>query len=205
MIRLGTLRLEILSCWRSGTGEGRSAMLDATCLRDEGGMPYVPGRHLRGLLKDSIRTLEILGVMEAKEATVWLFGENGFTDNGAERPTARQKTQEGLVWVDSAVLPAAETEWLRTRQAASNALFATVRSTAIERKLGTTLEGSLRSEEVAIPLMLEAPFGACRALKNGEREALVELVRDGATLMRGIGSKRNRGLGRCIVTVEITL
>lgn len=206
MTRLGTLTTELLGYWRCGTGEGRSAMLDATCLRDADGLPYVPGRHLRGLLRDAVRDLEALGADDFSGQTVRLFGEEGFEwEVNAEAPTPRQKTQPGLIWIDNAMLADETRGWITANPdapAARAELFRTRRSTAIDRETGAAAEKTLRAEEVAIPLGLAAPIGLVSGVEAADGAAIRGLLTEACTLIRGLGAKRARGLGRCIVKLE---
>ena len=202
-MRLGTLTTDLLSYWRCGTGEGRSAMLDATCLRDANGLPYVPGRHLRGLLRDAVRDLEALGADGFADQTVRLFGEEGFVADGQSgEPTPRLKTRPGLIWIDNAVLPEETRHWIAATPGASAELFRTTRSTAIEPQTGAAAEQSLRAEEVAIPLSLAAPIGLVSEADAADGAAIRKLLAEACVLLRCLGAKRSRGLGRCRVTLE---
>jgi hypothetical protein len=203
MIRLGSLTIDLLSYWRCGTGEGRSAMLDATCLRDTSGHPYVPGRHLRGLLRDAFRDLETLGADGFDGQAVRLFGEDGFVgDRQSDELTPRLKTRPGLIWIESAVLPEETHRWIVARPGASAELFRTTRSTAIEPGTGAAAEQSLRAEEVAIPLSLAAPIGLVSEADPADAKKISKLIAEACLLLRSLGAKRARGLGRCCVTLE---
>lgn len=203
MICLGTLTTDLLSYWRCGTGEGRSAMLDATCLRDGDGLPYVPGRHLRGLLRDAVRDLEAMGAEGFAGQTLALFGEQGFvTDQPGGVPTPRLKTAPGQIWIESAVLPEKTRSWIAATPGASAELFRTVRSTAHDPESAAAAEQSLRAEEVAIPLRLAAPIGLVSEAGAEDGDAIRKLLAEACVLLRSLGAKRNRGLGRCRVTLE---
>jgi hypothetical protein len=70
-------------------------------------------------------------------------------------------------------------------------------STAIDEKTGTALDKSLRGIEVTIPLILEAPLSI-----QGESDwPWQEYLNMALPLLRHVGSKRNRGMGRVIVTL----
>ena len=80
------LKLTTRSFVLMGSGEGH-ALLDADIMFDPNGFPFVPGRRIKGLLKESmLETLEAYGIdAHAAEATVAdLFGKPG-TANPAGR------------------------------------------------------------------------------------------------------------------------
>jgi len=52
------LKIDILSYWLAGTGRGSSGSYDEKPLVDEHGIPYIPGKHLKGLLKEGLRSWE---------------------------------------------------------------------------------------------------------------------------------------------------
>src|SRR5690606_24392052 len=48
------IELELLSPWHVSSGRGRGASADLTVVRSSGGLPYLPGRALRGLLREAV-------------------------------------------------------------------------------------------------------------------------------------------------------
>ena len=47
------LRFEIQSFWHAGSGRGDGAVADATVLRSRAGLPILPGRTVKGLLREA--------------------------------------------------------------------------------------------------------------------------------------------------------
>src|SRR5690625_450439 len=56
-----TLQIQIFSYWHTGSGMGKGPELDATVIRDSTGLPYLPGRTIKGLLREALLTCEQLG------------------------------------------------------------------------------------------------------------------------------------------------
>ncbi|MCU0329252.1 MAG: RAMP superfamily CRISPR-associated protein, partial [Chitinophagales bacterium] len=51
-------KIEFLSEWHIGSGLGAGAAADATVLLDTNKMPYIPGKTIKGLLKDTMKDIE---------------------------------------------------------------------------------------------------------------------------------------------------
>ncbi len=168
------LQIELLSHWRAGTGQSRPGMLDATCQRGPDGLPVIPGKHLKGLLRDAVKRAEAFGWISP--ATEALFGDDS-------HETAR--------------LSEADRAALRENPDLAPMLFDTRRATAIGEE-GTAKPSSLRFEEVAVPMTLHAPLQPLAEVPE-DWAAQIEAV---LPLIRAIGAGRTRGLGRCIITLE---
>ncbi|HHL22160.1 MAG TPA: hypothetical protein ENJ52_11625 [Aliiroseovarius sp.] len=192
-----SLRFQIrfLSHWRTGTGRGRAGSLDATCLRDEVGLPYLPGKHLRGLLRDAV-TLAHKCERTTLSAEA-LFGTRPAPKQDRENAQHQQETTAGMLRVGNARLPSGDRASLLGREAQlAPFLFAVRRATAIEEGSGTALPKSLRMEEVAVPVTLLAELTAPSQTGDGWQDD----IRVALPLIRSAGAGRTRGLGRCIVT-----
>lgn len=197
------LSFDIRSYWHAGTGRGSGSHLDAIVQRDAYSLPVLPGRTVKGLLRDAVMQAENLGWLSklpsprsiAVSPADFLFGQMpaGDEEVSEHRP--------GLLRTGSAALPAGMAAWLREdAQAAYRAkLFRELHSTAIDEVTGTAVDKSLRGIEVCIPLTLEAPL----SVLHETDWPWTECIGMALPLLRYIGSKRNRGLGRVSVTLEL--
>lgn len=181
-----TLRIEVLSHWRVGTGRDRPGALDATCLRDVDGLPIIPGKHLKGLLRDAMIRAQSFGWISLAPAA--LFGGE-ISPQTAPRP--------GMIRIETARLCNADRAALGGNPELISMLFETRRATAMGPE-GIAKPGSLRFEEVAVPMVLEANLHPLEAAPEGWKNALNASL----PLLRGIGAQRTRGLGRCSVTIR---
>lgn len=177
---------KILSYWRCGTGAGRGSELDAACARDADGLPYIPGRQVRGLLRDAVRRLAALSRRE-----------DGFVEAlfGATGPAAAIGEGDGRLEIESARIPDPDRALFAGDAATRRMLFTALSSTRIDER-GVAAERTLRREEVALPMRLEATIEALPNAPPDWRETLIEA----AALIEGVGARRTRGLGRAIVT-----
>jgi CRISPR/Cas system CSM-associated protein Csm3 (group 7 of RAMP superfamily) len=177
-----TLQTTTLSEWIVAGGHQGFSGADNAPMRDASGLPYLPARSLRGLLRWACKqvdnTLE-LGVVPD------LFGEAGCTGKlrlgDAHLP---RKLQEALQGAESA-----------KRAELKEDFYTDVSRTRIDPQTGSAEDRSLRTMQVGIPgLVFVAP------LEVPDMAAL-RLVAYATGLVRRLGANRYRGLGRCRVNV----
>lgn len=200
-----TLQFNILSYWRVGTGQGIGTLLDEKCHRDLNQLPCIPGRSVKGLLRDAIWRLEKWGHVPTGK-TDSLFGtrtkarEEIINEQENNEP-GRNITIPGRLRVSNAQFDDELRNyfiWLRTNQHKdfinfTKHLFRNIHATAM--KDGVADKKTLRSLEVTIPMKLYAPL----SIKNIEEDD-IGTIEKGLPLIRSIGAGRNRGLGRVSVT-----
>jgi hypothetical protein len=190
MMKTYPLTVKLLSYWHAGSGHGAKADADALVLRDREGFPYLPGRTLKGLLRDALLDMgnpdladEILG----KAAKT---GENS-------------GSTAGVLAFDDARMATNDSDWIRQSpdpEGLKAQLFDTIASTSIDAN-GVASEKTLRMVEVALPMELT---GAVSYLGLPEEEtATMESVFEACGLIRAIGAHRHRGLGRCQVRLTL--
>lgn len=182
--------LDILSFWRVGTGRGLGGTFDAVCARDADGLPYIPGRQIRGLFREAVAdSIELEWLSGPSE--VGLFGSRSTADVDDPKPASTK----GTLRFENARLPRTDRDAICADQNLIDRLFDTKRSTSIDAKTMTAKARSLRFEEVAIPLKLYTIITPLTGVPVGWDDALIIA----SPLIRGVGGGRNRGLGRCRV------
>jgi len=214
-----TLTIRIDSYWHAGTGRGRSFEIDSVVHRDNLGLPALPGRSVKGLLRDAIAGAEALGWYaelpgkEAGTSTVehQLFGPRG---DGVI-------TYPGWLFVSDARLPrdllaefARDVELSqKDREPLRRRLFSNLFSTAISLDTGSSTSKSLRGTEVAVPMTLTAdltinptanphpPVSMTPAEAAASARTALENIKLALPLIRGVGSARHRGMGRAVFTI----
>lgn len=228
------LKLELHSFWHPGTGRGDGAAADAVVHRDADGLPELPGRTVKGLLRAACE-LSVAARVDWSLRTnpadkgggvAWLFGSPLAKAGGAEpaitpatriRELERRRyaSQAGRLRVESARLGESSVQQAAWRgfagkhPAALDHLRRTLATTQLDDN-GVAADKTLRSVEVLVPMTLHArlTFEAHpddeRGLAVAEWERLCKLLDQAARLfLRGIGSGRNRGLGRCSASIEV--
>ncbi len=201
------LHIQLHSFWHIGTGQGGGPGVDARIALTPNGLPCLPGKALKGLLRDALSTgagLDHLGI-SAGDVEEWMGTDiprksgSGAPeeDAAAYQEQARFRTRQGQVRVSSARLDqdGAWEIWAATDEGRTAAplLRAQFASTRIQGD-GTAAEGSLRSVELAVPLLLHASLQGPRAAVDAIERVL--------PLIRALGAHRSRGLGRASFSLE---
>jgi len=151
------LTIEFHDYWHIGSGRGEGKHLDSVVDKDESGLPFVPGRIIKGLLRDALHRLEVwnnpgINLDSTEMTTQELFG--GIVSDLST--TTRHDTTPGCLFVGDARLPEDLRIWLSHSDQITQRqnLYRQVFSTAINESSGSAKENSLRGIEVVIPLTL---------------------------------------------------
>lgn len=170
--------IEFFSNWHCGSGLAAGADLDALVIKDKDGLPYIPGRTIKGLLREAASTL----IDDLKTISL-AFGISGDEDNH----------NAGTSFFSNAVLPHAERKYIM-EQNLQPYLFETFASTKIDEN-GIAQDHSLRKIETVVPCKLDGE------ILNLPDES-VEMIKDAMRFIKRIGTGRNRGYGRCKITIR---
>ena len=180
-------KIEFFDLWHCGSGLSAGADVDALVIKDKNNLPYIPGKTLKGLIREAAEELlrfqkrdkdnkiedkfiEFFGKSES--ATDIVRGTSFFSD-------ARLSDDEACQIIDNNL---------------SAFLYKNIASTAIDSN-GIAEKGSLRRIEVTIPLTLEAEI-------LNIPDELKDLLIEALSMVKRLGVNRNRGLGRCSLTVK---
>ncbi len=193
------LEIELCSAANPGSGEGWAGMIDSDVVYDEFGLPFIPARRVKGILREMaeevINAYEMSGMNSSKswnaETLDKLFGKRG-TAEAAEMSVrnAYLPEYESLrLWLEWAQLEASH---LATPENVIT-VFTTIRKqTKIEPKTGAAQDPSLRQIRV-----LKRGLKFCsRILLPSNDKYLIELFQEAVKVTRAFGGKRNRGLGK---------
>ena len=198
-IRFDEFTLEVAALSPLHLGSGRADVnVDAEVVHDRAGLPYFPGKRLKGLIYES--ALEVLEMSE-------LAGLNLFTEEEMEElfqhnvQSDTQLTIPNLHLASEEAARQMEEDWLYLQQRYSDlvsaqdvlSLYTSLRyQTMIDRETGTAAETSLRNIRV-----VDEGFTFCGTvrLKGGTRKKLTILALALRNLSQA-GMKRNRGFGR---------
>lgn len=195
------LCFDIVSPWHAGSGRGSGPDLDATVVRSPVGLPYLPGRTIKGLLREAC----VLAAIPESKRFGW-FG-SPLVDGGGPAPDAdeaqrtllrrRFKTQSGSLRFSSGTVGASPAEsaewaaWAEQNREHLGHLFVRFSSTAIGAT-GVAKRRSLRAMECAVPMTI------CSGIK-GPDDGWPDAISKALPFLRGLGAHRNRGFGRVAV------
>lgn len=177
--------IQFLSDWHIGSGLSAGAASDAEVNKDENGLPYIPGKTMKGLFKAAL--MEMPGHFMNQEKIKSIFGYE-ILDPETEKVI---KTKSGTAFFSNACLPSDEANEAIN---ASDFLYRKIASTEIGKN-GIAVNHSLRTMEVCMPLTL---VGEITGVNDEEKEILSKA----AKWLRSIGVNRNRGLGRCKIQIK---
>ncbi|MGC9185167.1 MAG: RAMP superfamily CRISPR-associated protein [Thiomonas sp.] len=192
------LHIALKSYWHAGTGRGLGAAVDAAAYRDSDDLPALPGRHVKGLLRDALEQAQAWGWPGHADGSLLqsLFGQR------TEQSAPGEIPRSGVLRVSDARLPEPLCAWLRqdSQRAQRAALFRVLQSTAVDEHSASARDHSLRGIEVVVPLDLHAELeplpGATLPAQWDAR------LRDVLPLIPAVGGHRTRGLGRAVLTLE---
>lgn len=126
-------KVEFFDFWHLGSGTSAGVSLDSLVVRDEYGFPYVPGKTIKGLIRENIEYLDSTKVTK-------IFGAEG------------SKIADS--YFSNATLDNTTRDHLRANPLLVKHLFDKVTSTKIGSN-GIAEDKTLREIEVVVPLSLE--------------------------------------------------
>lgn len=167
--------------WHCGSGLASGADADLLVIKDKDGLPYVPGKTIKGLVREAVDLL----YPEKKDTDQYksVFGISG----------EHEKSNRSDSFFKNATLPENERAFIAQKGNIRH-LYQTLSSTAITDE-GVADAKTLRRIEVCIPCDLEGEI-------IDVPEKISEAIIDGLKYIKRLGAWRNRGLGRC--TFDIT-
>ena len=192
-------RIMFYDYWHVGSGLIDGASIDQSVLKDNNRLPFIPGKTLKGLLREAAETLHSIDEsLVSANFIVDVFGEK----LEESKPHGIEAPKIAKAFFSDAVLSNSVTKFLlegidegdenkKEADRRISTLYHTIASTKID-ELGQAEDFSLRNSEVCIPLELFAEvidFPNDLTYKNQLENCLKFIKR--------LGWKRNRGLGRC--------
>ena len=181
-----TLKYEItfLDYWHLGSGLSAGTRLDSLVIKDNDGLPFAPGKTLKGLFREMAERMDCAFVNVC-------FG--GSADEKDCCYDEMMKNQEGVCYFSNAILLEEAKEQILSHRLKDN-LFVEIASTQIDEK-GMVVDNSLREIEVVIPISL---YGEIRDIPH----KYVDPMQQSIMMVKRMGLNRNRGLGRCAIRVR---
>ena len=172
--------IQFFSYWHCGSGLAAGADIDALVVKDKNGLPYVPGKTMKGLVREAVMTLSAFKKEDKQDLLKESFG---YFDDA-------EKAGKGCMFFTNAELGADEQKAIVDHHYQHH-LYDSVASTAIMSN-GIAKDHSLRKVEVVVPCTLE---GKIKDVPAG----LVDALLDALKFVKRLGVNRNRGLGRCSI------
>ena len=187
------VEFDIQSYWHIGSGESGGAYADSLVLKNKLGLPYLPGRSVKGLLRNAY---------EIAYSNNWFGSESYLKPNEIFGEEGESTLATGKIRVSNACLSSNETQFFIENPNAFKHAYCVHFNTAIDKETGVAIEGSLRSIEVSLPMKLTTYIELKNLSKEQEKIGL-EAIAAASLLITEVGLKRSRGYGTVKVTAEI--
>ena len=176
-------QIEFFSNWHCGSGLAAGADVDALVVKDANGLPYVPGRTLKGLLREAAYQCARENQSSLLDDIFGISGDQPITESNAARTGSaffgNATLAEGQAIVANRLVPY---------------LFQTFASTAIDENSGIAKDNSLRKTETVVPCILKGD------IRNVPEQG-VTLLEKAMQMVKRMGTGRNRGYGRCCISI----
>lgn len=191
-------KVEFFTEWHCGSGLAAGADVDALVVKDPQGLPYIPGKTVKGLLREAVE--DIIRFRSGKDKELdsdrhqLAIEAFGYFDGKSETEGERPEMTRGTAYFTNASLPEEEQAAI-VGGSLQPYLFRTISSTAIDKN-GVAVDHSLRRTEVTVPCTLEGDI-----LNLPDNEDFKKIITDAMSYVKRLGQNRNRGLGRCSFTV----
>lgn len=170
--------IEFFSNWHCGSGLAAGADVDSLVIKDQNRLPYIPGRTLKGLFRDAATILS-----DDEDTIGIIFGVSG----------DKEDHKTGCAFFGNATIPVAEYHYI-VEQGLAPHLYQSFASTSIDEK-GIAKDHSLRKIETVVPCKLE---GEILNIPDGAEH----ILEDAMHYIKRIGTGRNRGFGRCKISIR---
>ncbi len=175
--------------WHIGSGTGDDVSVDLSVLKDDYGLPVIPGKTIKGLFRDAYELMarhpDFSGI-----DTDEMFGHGGRDTDGKEKSATLRFYSAGL---PEDIRKYLLTDFSQNKDIIQN-MYRTTSTTSLDEG-GIAKDHTLRKKEVTIQMKLISHIDA-------EENINMEHLKIAAGLVKFAGSGRNRGLGRLDITVK---
>lgn len=177
-------KIEFHTDWHCGSGLAAGADMDALVVKDKNNLPFIPGKTIKGLLREAVEEIRGFQGRGCDDIFVDTFG---YFEND------KSEMKRGQAFFSNAELSEQEQKAIVANKVA-RFMYRSIASTAIDEN-GIAKEHSLRKMEVVVPCTL---YGNISDIP----EAFEEEMKSALKYIKRLGQNRNRGLGRCTITIE---
>lgn len=189
------IKIEFHSPWHCGSGLAAGSDIDALVITDHAGMPYVPGKTIKGLVRQAVEEYIEYSGIAGNEENGKTIAERVKDMFGAESSSDDVRAC-GTAHFSDANFAEHEYHAIAAQSELKAHLFNKVTSTAIDDN-GIARGHSLRSLQTVVPCTLYATISCVD-------DAIAHIVVKSLGMIKHMGQKRHRGLGRCTISQTLT-
>lgn len=176
-----TYEVKFFSNWHCGSGQAAGADVDELPIKDHDGLPFIPGRTIKGLLRDACDDLKRYDELVDEDINE-VFG---YFDN-------KETFTQGTAFFSDAILPEGDRQAIIDGKLAPM-LFQSISSTAIDED-GIAKDHSLRKVQTVVPCVLTGKI-------HNVPDGFVPRMGKAVKLVKRLGLGRSHGAGRCSITI----
>jgi CRISPR/Cas system CSM-associated protein Csm3 (group 7 of RAMP superfamily) len=200
-----TIAITFKSEWFVGSGFGDGHLADSILVRDSNGLPFLPGRAIKGALREGARRL-IFARPDLAEVETFIFGSH--CQPSEKGQAAKSFNQPGRIRVGNGRLPREIERLLLAEPPETRKMYVsdlTVRraQTALTES-GVAKTGSLRVIERGLPGLVFISEITAPLEPDLEEAWLTQYLTAVCAMIKGLGGHRSRGLGYCQVVLNQT-
>jgi len=183
-------KIEFFSNWHCGSGLASGADLDELVIKDAEGLPFVPGKTMKGLLREAFGNVCSYHKKNDKSCMKKIFG---YDNDNTEDEGKTSEESKGYAFFSNADLEKDEKDAIISRDLIPF-LYQSVTSTKIDNE-GIAANLTLRKIQTTVPCIL---YGHIYDVPEDYKELFI----DAFHFIKRIGLGRNRGYGRCQISIE---
>jgi CRISPR/Cas system CSM-associated protein Csm3 (group 7 of RAMP superfamily) len=176
-------QITFFSPWHCGSGLSAGADVDALVIKDRQNFPYVPGKTIKGLIREAAEDYVNFCHLNQRDLIIKSFGYSADASKDEKIHSI-----QGTMFFTNAVLSEQEQQIIKN-QKAQNYLYGSISSTSIDDS-GVAEKHSLRKIQTTVPCKL---YGQILDVPDEFEDTLCQSF----GLIKRLGVNRNRGLGRC--------
>lgn len=185
-------KIKFFSYWHTGSGLSGGAETSLRAIKDEDGLPFIPGKTLKGLLREAATNINSLSKNLVKQDFIDILfglGEDRHEDG---------RFSPGQCFFSNATLSEYLTQELAMAPSRKKHLFTNMAFTSIDEH-GLAKDKTLRQVEFTVPLTLYATLVDFPSSGDslGQSDDNLEQLKTCFKWVKKLGSNRNRGFGRC--------
>jgi len=173
-------KIDLFTHWHAGSGLYGGTNANLTVIRNQAGLPFIPGKTLKGLIREGAEAINsLIPDLVTNQFIDTIFGQ--------------EDKVHSICFFSNAELSRKFSENVRDKQ--KQYLYTTIASTAIDA-MGMAKDQSLRQMEVTLPLVL---YGSIEHFPNipGYEMQLSYCLQ----WIKKLGHRRTRGFGRCELSI----
>ena len=188
--------IQFFNEWHCGSGLAAGADLDALVIKDGQNLPFIPGKTIKGLVREAVEDYYTFNNTEISELFIKYYRnpqqiEDKFLNKKDDIGNNIDAIRFGSLFFSNAELPDNERKEI-IKQHAQDFMYTSIASTRIDEN-STASKTSLRKTEITIPCKLKFFIQSEEEISK----EFLEIINKSVGLIKRIGQNRNRGLGRC--------